>query len=69
MIIVIVKGSGLELNSDLDPYKKALRTNLGDHIAEHDRLETILKKLNPSDYIDWDELSLHERFDEPNSYA
>lgn len=66
MLISII--DGFNLDSDIDPYRNALQTNLGDKIAEHNRLETILKKLNPSDYIDWDETIQPDRFDDPFSY-
>lgn len=51
----------------LDPYQKALQTNLGDKIAEHERLKTVLKRLNPNDYLDWDESAFHRKFDDDRS--
>lgn len=70
MALALSTTTSYVLNQDveLDPYKKALQTNLGHKIAEHNRLETILRKLNPRDYLDWDELSHRDRFDVPESY-
>lgn len=51
----------------LDPYQKALQSNLGDKIAEHERLKTVLKRLNPNDYLDWDESAFHRKFDDSRS--
>lgn len=51
----------------IDPYQNALHTNLGDKIAEHERLKAVLKKLNPNDYLDWDESAYHRKFDDSRS--
>lgn len=39
-----------------DLYTETLKKYLGDHIEQHERLKDILVRLNPSDYIDWDEV-------------
>lgn len=39
-----------------DPYNEAMLTYLGDQIEEHERLKEILIKLNPRDYVDWDDV-------------
>lgn len=42
----------------LDPYNDALQKYLGDQIEEHERLKDVLKRLNPRNSVDWDEVEL-----------
>jgi len=51
----------------LDPYQLALQRNMGDFIKQHEQLKDVLIRLNPSDYIDWDEPSYLRDFDDSDS--